>query len=431
MAIFGRRQIQRMLDDLGTRITASKRRMLIGQLNSSLPVHCLGAEYELSLNWCVMQLAELEVDRKLDHFTPDTYSPDFLQSGPLLADIFVVEDESLSGNDAMKASSQAIAEEAERIRPGSGQHLRFHFGERNFYVAEGGKSVHKRKRMAMRKLQLNASFKEALSTWLHGIPLQKALRWNDERIDVIIHWVDQPTQDVPFFSSMPSLAYDLEKNPLYKALEKKALKLQTAPQGTTQAVFVGDAGCSLLRNVQIMGALGAPFTGGQIIAHFLQRYPSVGFVAVLSPQEAPRDRLIWDLRIFVGESGISDPDLARLTRLRSIMLPPHREGYRAHAAHQRKLDASGSRWSHVPSQLTIGRKRMEIKVSSRALQALLAGRLPLAQFQEAIFREKNLFEQALLAGMTISSVSYETLENEDDDLVVLSFGEDPALGAFR
>lgn len=78
---------------------------------------------------------------------------------------------------------------------------------------------------------------------------------------------------------------------------------------------------------------------------------------------------------------------------------------------------------------------MKVKVSARALLDLLAGRISAEQFRSAVGgREgvKNLFKHCLDEGLTIQGVELESGGvDEDDDLLVLSFSDDPAARRLR
>jgi hypothetical protein len=98
MPIFGRRQLQRMLDELGPWLDCGKAKDLLNRLENEKPNQALPAEYELSISWAVSKIATLEIDRPSGTRTPDIYSPDLLPSGPIIADVAALDDFSLSGD---------------------------------------------------------------------------------------------------------------------------------------------------------------------------------------------------------------------------------------------------------------------------------------------------------------------------------------------
>jgi hypothetical protein len=66
MAIFARRRIQGMLDELRPRLSAKTVSNLLGRLNDTKrPKQLLGAEMELGLLWGLAQTAQLEVEPEI------------------------------------------------------------------------------------------------------------------------------------------------------------------------------------------------------------------------------------------------------------------------------------------------------------------------------------------------------------------------------
>ena len=78
-----------------------------------------------------------------------------------------------------------------------------------------------------------------------------------------------------------------------------------------------------------------------------------------------------------------------------------------------------------------------MRISSRALHALLAGEITLEYFAESnglapLTSNANPFRQFLSDGGLIRSVNVEASETEDDDWIVFEFGPaDPAISPFR
>jgi hypothetical protein len=77
-------------------------------------------------------------------------------------------------------------------------------------------------------------------------------------------------------------------------------------------------------------------------------------------------------------------------------------------------------------------KSMTVKISARAVQELMAGRLTAAQFEDWAAGRPNPFEQNLARGWTIASVSFESKNlDADDDYLMFTFKDDPAVAALR
>ena len=339
MPIFGRRQLQRMLDELGPWLDRGKAKDLLNRLENEKLNQALPAEYELSISWAVSKIATLEIDRPAGTRTPDIYSPDLLTSGLLIADVAALDDLTLSGADAMRRACNIINAEANRLFQGSSGHLHYSFREASGYEhSRNGKSAFYRRRLVRRNFQLSGSLRMAMKQWLANGRPALPLSWNAPDISVVIEWREYVHWLSNFFCTMPSLAYDVKDNPLYAALRLKSKQLRAAPDGAWRVIFLGDGGCSLLRDLKPFSSSSQTFSGGQIILKFLDDYPTIDFVMVFSAKREPsafggRTKRIWNAEVFARPSRVTDADLARLTLLSQTMMPPNLGGYQAYSWH--------------------------------------------------------------------------------------------------
>jgi hypothetical protein len=245
MPLFARRRLQAMLDDLGPRLTAGKAKDLLKRVdNQKRTDQVLSAEFELGLLWAIAQVAQLTVGPKLPDAEPDALSDDLFSSGPAIIDITALSDDTFSGEADMNRAADKIAQFAERVRRGASKYLFFEFAERSYF--EDGR--YHRVRLISRAFELTLRFESALRIWLSAPdwPNPPAIRLKDEHVDVVVRWKDNVHPLFCVFSSMPPIAYDVEDNPLFKALCKKERQLSSAPAGTLKCIFVGDAGCWML-----------------------------------------------------------------------------------------------------------------------------------------------------------------------------------------
>jgi hypothetical protein len=438
MPIFGRRQLQRMLDELGPWLDRGKAKDLLNRLENEKPNQALPAEYEMSISWAVSRIATLEIDRPAGTRTPDIYSPDLLTSGPLIVDVAAVDDLTLSGADTMRRARNIINAEANRLFEGSSEHLHYSFRETSGYEpSRDGKSAFCRRRLVRHNFQLDESLRTAMKRWLASGRPAAPLHWNAPDISVVIEWREYVHWLSNFFCTMPSLAYDMKDNPLYAALRLKSKQLRAAPDGARRAVFLGDAGCSLLRDLNPFSPSSQTFSGGQIILKFLDDYQTIDFVMVFSAKREPssvgrQTKRIWNTQIFARPSMITDADLGRLTLLSQTMMPPNLGGYQAYSWHTQGMCDADAVGKYVPTSMGIGRDRLTLKISARAVQELMAGRLSLEQFHNWSFGEANPVRREIEAGRTISSVRFEPQgDSEEDDYLVFEFRDDPSARALR
>jgi hypothetical protein len=235
---------------------------------------------------------------------------------------------------------------------------------------------------------------------------------------------------------MPLSAYDLEENTLFNALEKKRKKRQlaAAPAGTLKCIFVGDAGCLMLREPQTYDPTRATKSAGEIIHHFLQR-SSIDIVCVFSPRRRPyrfdsrQERPYWGVEIYDRRQVGNDNEHEKLNALAAALPAPRLESYRARDGHRQGLFDPQARGWYSGSRITqTGPTSMSIRIHTRLLQDFLAGRIERQQFELRAFGGVvNPFDDRLKRGRTIHSARVEKAGlDEDGDIVVFELEMDPA-----
>src|SRR4051812_7474224 len=140
-----------------------------------------------------------------------------------------------------------------------------------------------RRRKTSRDFRMNTELENTLRSWLGTSPPVQPLRLQTEHIDVVVSWRDYVHPHGNTFSSMPSEAHDVRDNPLYTVLKSKQDQLRSAPSGTRRAIFLGDAGCHLLRDIRPMTQGLRTVSGYDIIQTFLSD-TDIDFVAVFVPK---------------------------------------------------------------------------------------------------------------------------------------------------
>src|SRR6202142_561278 len=220
MPIFSRRRIQSMLDEMRPQLTEAKVSSLFGGLRDKKKEQLIATEMELGLLWGIKQVAELQVDPTLPNGTrvPDAYSEDLFDE-PSYIEITTISDGKLSGEEAMQRAAQRILEYANTCRRNIGRYLHFSFDERDYW--EG--SQYFREHHVAPDFELTDAMKSDLKAWIEASGFENSsLKLHDKGTRVTIKSTDFAHQvGFNYFSSLPPLAYDLEENPLYAALEDK------------------------------------------------------------------------------------------------------------------------------------------------------------------------------------------------------------------
>jgi hypothetical protein len=136
--------------------------------------------------------------------------------------------------------------------------------------------------------------------------------------------------------------------------------------------------------------------------------------------------------VFTRPGGIVNADAERLNLLVETMLPPQLSEYSAYSWHEQGMCEPNATGKYVRMRMGIGDERMTLRISARAVQELMAGRLSTENFQRRAMGNDNLVRQQLEVGRTISSARFEPQGlDEDDDYLVLDFRDDPAASALR
>ena len=430
-----------MLNELGPWLVRSKATDLLKRLENVSPDQAIPAEFELALSWALTKIARLEIERPMGNRTPDIYSADLLSTAPLSVDVAAISDAFLSGEALMRRAARIINRTCDQILTGASVHLHYTFQERSGYVRDDfGRGRFDRRRLITKSFQMEPRLRTALAEWLKNGSTEHPLHWTGKDINVTITWRDYVHPQLNTFCTMPSLAYDLRQNPLYQVLKSKSDQLRNVSDGAHRGIFLGDAGCQLFNDIYRVDRVNHTFSGQQVIEAFLVDESTIDFVAVFSVKRAKtgswdssKNPRIWYLYLFEQKKSQEKLDLSRLVHLRDVLPAPYLSGYEARSWHEQGMFSPQARGHYLPTSMWSGRQSMTVRISARALQELMAGRLTAEEFENwTMGRLPNPFEQHLARGWTISSVSFEPQNaNADDDYLTFTFKDDPAAATLR
>lgn len=411
-----------MLSELADCMNTAKRTDLLNRLELNNTRSALAAEAELSMLWAISRVAHLVVEPKLPSGPrrPDAFSADLFASAGSVIEIRALSDDSFSGAEAMNRTANMMAGFADRLCKGAGGHLYFEFGERSYWASN---RFH-RERCVTPDFKLTPHIKEALRQWITAPdwPNPDRIRVTEGMTDVVLRWCESVSPHFRVFCRMPPVAYDLEDNPIYKALKKKARQIKNADSKTLRCVFLVDVGSDLLRNLRPMSTV-LEVGGEDIIRHALKRL-SIDIVCVFSPYRerslifAPESRMLWKVTCFDEREGFSEVEYERLQGMAGLLPIPRYEGYQARDLHRQDRFNPQSRGQYLGTEVMSqpGAGKMTIRISSRLVQEYLAGRLDESQFRRQAFNnENNLFETELARGQTIQAVRFESGGLDEDD----------------
>lgn len=440
MAIFPRRQLQQMLNALGPKLTLHKANDLLGRLDSADPDQSVPAEYELAVGYALSNASRVAVSPAYGKSEPDFLSEGLFGSQAAVFEVTALSDDAFSGKAAMDKTAGKVDQFANTLRPRAGNNFHYTFLETSGYrpvklpVAMGPwthKSQYWRARLTSHQFELTDRHKAKITEWLKEWPPAGALRIAGEGTVFDVRWQERQVHHMlKTFSSMPSEIYDLKENALYRRLKDKAKgQLANVPAGILKCIVLGDAGCSLLSHLrQSPGWQDRP-NGAAVIWEFLKNYP-VDFVIILSPQQQANgfnNPRYWSPEIYPKVQR-EEAFYARLQEALGQLPPPQLHGHQARSWVQQGMTHPQGRGMYEP--MTWGGRT--VKISSRALLELLAGRMSAEQFRHFVTGDRNPFEVKLARGEAISDVRIERHgPGRDDDHIEFSFEPDPNASALQ
>jgi hypothetical protein len=223
-----------------------------------------------------------------------------------------------------------------------------------------------------------------------------------------------------------------EKNSLHEALSRKASQLKNTGFEGTKGIIVCDAGASFLSDA-FGGA--TSFNLRTIIGNFFRKHTSVSFLMIVrtfSIDGSLRKSAIQLSRqiFFNGYLPNDEKNEACLFQILSKAIDTAPRPIRL--AINAWQPVSGKYGFLVNSFFGGGSLSSRyIKVSSRTIQALLAGELSQADFQNTYGDFVRIVKEAFQQGRSISTTRIESCDEADDDWLVLEFGEpDPGQHPF-
>ncbi|TXD94240.1 hypothetical protein FUT87_07465 [Mitsuaria sp. TWR114] len=440
MPIFTRRRLQAMLDDLARRGDAQKLTDVRARLENKRVDQALPAEMELAVVWALARLGEIETEPEwFGDRRPDIYTEQLFPGQPCVVEVTAVSDGRMAQEPELARVGTKLKEAANRIRRGRGKHLSFQIHVEQGY--EG--SAYFRRRKVDADFEPSAGTVDLLRGWLMQDGVREPLVLLQGATHVTVQWHEVPRHPHSnVFCSMPAEAYSLEDNPLFDALDEKRRQLASPEFTGVRCIVVADAGSTLIRRLDAVFGMQRSVTGRQVIEYFLRSSDvGVDVVLTLSPFRdtglwfTGSRRSEWRSSLFLRPGLRLDTAVAQ--RLASCLPVPRFEGYQARSLHQQALYRHDSRGWYLGTGMQSRGSSMTVKLSSRAVLELLAGRMTLERFHEVTGLKQtptsaNIFDHRLKQGDILSQVTIESGGlDKDDDLLVFELSRDPSAAPLR
>jgi len=435
MAIFARRRLQTMLDELGPLMGQEQSRGLVRRMKSKEIEQALPAEMELGLTWAIAKLGPIEIEPEWysEKRLPDLFSDYLFPGHETVIEITALSDAVLPADEGMRNASRKLSQEAGRIRRGAGRHLSYYFCEETVRIERD--SI--RRVCVPRGLVVSDVVRTQLRHWLKGQDRKDGdkLQLVEGMLKVVVTWHERPQSRYNFTTSMPPEIRHISDNYVFRALESKAKQLRNAHFMGIRCVILADVGSTALRRFDQTDHTARVYNGSQIADHYLgsKANPGIDVVVIVTPNRGSsgltgyRDTIEWKIGLCCRPG--FEIDTAEFARLAAILPPPRREGYQSRQLHEQSVFAPTAKGRYLSTNVSWRKgDKSEIKFSSRAFLDLLAGRITPEQAKR-IFDSSasNVVRAHLDRGETIADLRLEPGgSDDDDDHIVITFSDDPA-----
>lgn len=437
MAMFARRVLKAMLDDLELHLPLEGRQKLAREVNQKSR-SALGFEWEIALLFGLSRIGKVEYEPGSSGksqpdiaFTEGSASPI-----SFTADVTTVSDQGLIEQNPTDRFSMAVM----RLR------LKYKLpGATNIKIEGQATGPHFRDRKMRVDLPATSQIESLVRK--HVGPMFERAR--NEKLETASVAINEPgvratvsynakqrysTGSYPAYRA----AYSLTRNPVYPALKAKLDQLKKSGRPGPLGIFLCDGDCELLKSANNHVANASI---DQVIGEFFRRNSSISFVVILTfppAKPVPFAGLVKEVRI-TGRI-FANPNAKNPIDRGAVQALLNRGLAQVPAALATPLDAlywleHGKAHQGEPLHNIIEGSRImgqSLKVSARKIQEVLAGQMTAEEFwrqyQSPTSGIKNPFLRALQSGFTIQSVKLTRVPQADDDLIDFEFGPDVAIG---
>jgi hypothetical protein len=437
MAMFARRSLQRLLNDLKDKLSPAACRKLAHELDRQ-DASALGYEWELGLLFALSRAGTVayEAESHSGLRRPDIAFAE--TEGPIrfVADVATVSDAGLEAENPVMRFSRSLNQLKRRFGlPGS---LNYHVAG----TTDGPSYRNRKTRLKLPKVsELDRFLAEHVGPEFQRIAEEKrttaTIVVNEPGVEFSVTYDENQRYGGGGYPAYTA-AQSLTKNPVYTTLKSKVGQLKKSGATDPLGIFLCDGGCALLskpgRQPQQIGL-------DEVIGEFFRQYSSITFVVVLvfPPTRAEvftgivkelkiRGRMYVNPRAANTLSGTAIIDLIN----RGLAELPQPTATPRDALHWIGRSAA----HQGPTMGTInyggGLMSQSIKVSARRVQEMLAGKITaqqlFAEYDQPGRPFENPFERALKLGLTMDAIALTKNPDNDDDLLEIRFGmTDPAI----
>jgi hypothetical protein len=447
MAIFSRRTLQRLIDENDKFLLKRQIKKHVRELNRMDKDPSLAFEWEIVLLNAFSKIGKVTHEKNFGgrknadlHFESlDDPNQNFV------VDITTISDKGLDKKnpvDALHGQLMKIA--ADRgLRQSS---FSLHVGAIYEHSTKGGTKV--KLKLPGRARFPQIIFNDRFNKFLHEISQNPELPRNyfikTEDVDVTIGY--NPDQTSTGYSHIDyTQVFSLTENMIYEALDDKLTQLRDTNFKGPLGIFLCDGSCSFLNRRRLSKE--SSWIAEDVIRRFLEENKSINFVVIFTVQpKSPLSRFKPGkprYQVFTyyyegsssGKISVAIPEA--LKKLEGIFPEPESDALNAiNFLKGRNPNEGRLHWEGM--KVHFGQNLIRVKISSRMLLELLAGKMEQKQlleryrfFHGGMRGDPNPFELALGNGQLIHEVSIEKSDFEDDDWITFKLsGPDPAISPF-
>lgn len=426
MAIFSRRMIQRLMNENASFINNEQSENHRNKLN----------EGDISFEWEVVLLNVFSKIGKVTHepiFENSSRKIDILFSSnhfnrknevEFLADVATVSDYSAEQENPVQYLDDKLSHiQLKNNLPGG-------FG----FAISGNTALHtyqtKKQKLFIPtktyfdKEVFNKDFKSFVNKIINNPHLSRDFHINRDGINLMITYsLGRTTHSItPTYKEIITL----EKNTIWKALIRKYKQLKETNYQGHLGIILCDGDCESIKEI-FTSWYGK--TSGDVIHHFLRKKLRVSFVLTLWVKEeysyGAKNKVVAE--IYKGQNCDEKlEDFLSYFRKNLDTLFPVPERSVSNAINFMKTAQRCEGESFYGGYIM---SKEEIKISSRVMLDLLAGKITYDDFPEEY---KYFFQKKLAEGKLIEGVNIEKEWEKDDDWLNFNFGEsDPAISSYK
>ncbi len=423
MAIFSRRTVQRMLRENATFLTKKQLREFAQKLNKA-DERSLHTEWELVLLNVFSKIGQVEHERQYGAKFPDIYlSTGCEVAQTLICDVRTVSDKGLLPESLVELFKKRLRHELGKRR------LKFEHFSCEF------------KRIGS-DTTIDAYMTSHLFSFLDAIAQARKSPANYISEDQTIALKYDPAQTSYTWSAPITSAKKLSNNPFYNALNDKLDQLEASGFMGARGIILCDGGSNMFffRKGDVLH-----YGSDEVINNFLRAHRHIDFVMTVWVDRVPETS--QDFRLYKVRAQLFQNDNFSLLdeKIRHGLLNVENLFPLAPVTVDIALSSINEgrgkqRWGFHYWKSTMSEDKKQIKISAIGLLQLLAGQIKQDVFlEEQGFKAKgeetsvdlNPFLRHFRSGITISGVSLERSELDDDYVVVTFEGKDAALSAYQ